>query len=164
MKLLDILTEIGDSTQTYNLTGGELKIKDKEQGFYQAIYRFTTKDSEEYKITIDAYDVLDDDDNPEMLKVIDVAFQTKSGGYQATKILPTSDVLKIMATVTSAIKDFTNKNKWVNKIRYNAFDPSKDVGSSQKEKLYASYLTKAFPNSTISRNQSNGDITVQLNQ
>jgi len=164
MKLMDILTEIGDSTETYNLTGGELKIKDKEEGFYQATYRFTINSGENYKITIDAYDVLDDDDNPEMLGTIDVAFQTKSGGYQATKTLPTPEVLKIMATVTSAVKDFVNKNEWVTKIRYNAFDPSKDKGSQQKERLYASYLNKAFPNSTISRNQSSGDITVQLNK
>lgn len=164
MKLLDILMEIGDSTQTYNLTGGGLKSIDSDEGFYQSIYRFTTKDGERYKITIDAYDVLDDDDNPEMLDTIDVAFQTKSGGYQSTKTLPTSEVLKIMATVTSAVKDFTNKNEWVAKIRYNAFDPSKDVGSSQKEKLYASYLKRAFPNASISRNPSSGDITVQLNK
>ena len=156
--------EIGDSTQTYNLTGGELKSIDSNEGFYQAIYRFTTKDGENYKITIDAYDVLDDDDNSEMLDTIDVAFQTKSGGYQSTKTLPTSEVLKIMATVTSAVKDFTNKNEWVAKIRYNAFDPSKDQGSSQKEKLYASYLNRAFPNANISRNPSSGDITVQLNK
>ena len=161
---MDILTEIGDSTETYNLTGGELKTKDKEEGFYQATYRFTINSGENYKITIDAYDVLDDDDNPEMLGTIDVAFQTKSGGYQATKTLPTPEVLKILATVTSAVKDFVNKNEWVTKIRYNAFDPSKDKGSQQKERLYTSYLNKAFPNSTISRNQSNGDITVQLNQ
>lgn len=156
--------EIGDSTQTYNLTGGELKSIDPDEGFYKSTYRFTTKDGENYKITIDAYDVLDDDDNPEMLDTIEVAFQTKSGGYQSTKTLPTSEVLKIMATVTSAVKDFTNKNEWVAKIRYNAFDPSKDQGSQQKEKLYASYLNRAFPNASISRNPSSGDITVQLNK
>lgn len=162
MKLFDILLEIGDSTQAYKYTGGELKSIDPDEGFYKSTYRFTTNSGEEYKVTIDAYDVLDDNDNPEMLGAIDVAFQTKSSGYQATKTQSTSEVFKIMATVTAIVKDFANKHEWVHTIRYNAFDPSKDVGSSQKEKLYASYLQKAFPNATMMRNPSSGDITVKI--
>jgi len=162
MKLFGILTEIGDSTQAYAYTGGELEIKDPEEGFYQAKYRFTTTSGEKYKITIDAYDVLDDNDEPEMLGAIDVAFQTKSTGYQATKNLPLSEVLKIMATISTAVKDFISKNKWVTTIRYNAFDPSKDEGSAQKEKLYASLIKRAYPNAVTSRNPSSGDITVKF--
>jgi hypothetical protein len=143
---INLLLEIGDTTQGYQLNGGDLKPKG-EEGYYQAIYRFTTDNGTQYKVQIDAYDTEDDNGSTEMMPFIEVGFYTKEKGYQAIGNLEKREVFKIMATVTNAVKDFINKHDWVEEIHYSPSESVKQGGEQKKRNLYQAYIQKAFPGS-----------------
>jgi hypothetical protein len=146
LKLTGILLEIGETTQGYGFTGGELKPKGTEEGFYQAIYRFENDGGMQYKVQIDAYDTEDDMGNTEMMPFIEVGFYTRDKGYQAIGNLEKKEVFKTMATVTNIVKDFIEKNKWVEEIHYSPSESLKAGGEQKKSKLYKAFLEKVFPN------------------
>jgi len=169
IKLRDILNEIGDTTTTYPYEMDfELKRIGREtDGFYRSLYTFTANDyttnSEGMKfyVTIEAYEMYDEEGNTIPNPTVDIAFTAGSTGFGATN-KGLKQAFRVMATVIQIAKDFADKYDWVKAYKFSVSDTVKNDTESKKN-LYLAFVKNQFPGATIKdQSDTSGDIYVKF--
>jgi len=141
----DILREVGDTTATYALGVENWELVDADSGEYIASRKFVADDGDEYTVIIE---YAGDAEDNEWLPTIEVSFVSDDTGFGAKQQALSGQTFKVMATVMKAVKDFINKNEWVEAFSFNVSDPVKG-DTTKKAKLYMAFIKKQFPNAKI---------------
>ena len=147
-----LLTEIGDTTDTYKYVVGNLQqVRPDDPTFFKSKNVFFADDGEQYKVTIEAYGSEDEETGEfEWLPTVDASFTAKSTGFGAVGGKLSKQTFKVMATVVRIIKDFIEKHKFVQSIKFDVSDPSKG-DTTAKTKLYMAFIKKQMPNAEVVR-------------
>lgn len=152
IKLRDILTEIGETTDTYQYIPGRLlRVRNDDPTFFRSDNIFTADDGENYTVSIEAYGDEDEDEGVwEWLPTVDVAFTADSTGFGAKRDKLSQQTFKVMATVVKVIKDFIKDNPFVKSFKFDVSDPNKD-DTTAKAKLYIAFIKKQMPDAKIEK-------------
>lgn len=150
IKLRDLLTEIGETTDTYRYIPGKLlRVRNDDPTFFRSDNYFQADDGESYNVSIEAYGDEDEDEGVwEWLPTIDVAFTAKSTGFGAKQDKLSPQTFKVMATVIKVVKDFVKNNPFVKSFKFDVSDPNKG-DTTAKTKLYMAFIKKQMPNAKI---------------
>lgn len=149
IKLRDILNEIGDTVNAYwYSTRKELKRVGREtDGFYQSMYDFRGTNDEEYTVTIEAYEIYDEEGNTIPNPTVDIAFTSARTGFGATDT-GLKQAFRVMATVIKIAKDFADKYDWVKEYKFSVSDTIKN-DTAGKKNLYLAFIKNQFPGAEI---------------
>ena len=152
IKLRDLLTEIGETTDTYRYFPEKLsRVRNDDPTFFRSFNRFEAEDGESYTVTIEAYGDEDEDEGVwEWLPTIDVAFTARSTGFGAKGDKLSRQTFKVMATVAKIIKDFIEEHEWVKSFKFDVSDPNKN-DTVAKTKLYIAFIKKQMPGAKIEK-------------
>lgn len=150
IKLRNILTEIGETTDTYDYVPGVLRNLDpKDPTFFKSVSTFTADDGERYYVLIEAYGDEDEEEGVwEWLPTIDVRFTAGSTGYGAKQDKLSPQTFKVMATIIKIVKDFIEDNPFVKSFKFDVSDPKKG-DTTAKTKLYMAFIKKQMPGAKI---------------
>lgn len=150
IKLRDILTEIGETTDTYDYIPGKLRrVRSDDPTFFRSTNIFTADDGEDYYVSIEAYGDEDEEEGVwEWLPTIDVAFTAGSTGFGAKQDKLSPQTFKVMATVVKIVKDFIKDNLFVKSFKFDVSDPKKG-DTTAKTKLYMAFIKKQMPDAKI---------------
>ena len=151
IKLRDILTEIGETTDTYDYIPGKLlRVRNDDPTFFRSDNYFQADDGESYNVSIEAYgDENEDKGVWEWLPTVDVAFTADSTGFGAKQDKLSPQTFKVMATVVKIVKDFIKDNLFVKSFQFNVSDPKKG-DTTAKTKLYIAFIKKNISKKIIS--------------
>lgn len=150
IKLRNILIEIGETTNTYQYTPGELRrVSNNDPTFFKSKNFFIADDGENYVVSIEAYGDEDEEEGIwEWLPTINVSFTAKSTGFGAIGGKLSQQTFKVMATVVKIVKDFVKNNEFVKSIKFDVSDPNKG-DTTAKTKLYMAFIKKQMPDAKV---------------
>jgi D-lyxose ketol-isomerase len=179
MKLIDLLREIGDSSNIKPY-GNAKRYTDDESGFDEAEteYHWTTDDTEpkvKYKLVITKFRMDEEDEDS-----VDLAYDVLFGitdkydvtDYSVTsKDVKTGSLFRTMVTVIDLIKkEIVIDEKIGMHVKQVYMTPSKrysgdkkDLTDMRRANLYMAYIKKSMPpGSTVNMDPQGHDITIEL--
>ena len=149
MKLIDLLKEVGEaSSKPYNW---------KQTADYDDYkeYMFQTKSGFYYKVEIEVLEGDEERDSAFVQFGIVEPDEDDMGFTNFDAVPSKGDLFNIMATIVEVLKDLIKKNP---NIKYLQFETTKGKNkeSNARLNLYAKYIQKHLPNSTMSTDSRRG--------
>jgi len=159
IKLVDILKEIGDST---NIKPYYFKIVIDDENQRKYNFETDTTPPTRYEVVIDEVEPNDPFSDEPLRADIKFGVTNEEDTIDYNKVTNKGELFRVMATIVDILKKDLSHHKYINHI---SFDSSKrqgrDINSNARTNLYIKFIKSQFPKANIKAHD--GKILAKLN-
>lgn len=141
--LNEVLTEIGETTETYPIKGVknmEYEAWDGKHHLWK--YMFDTPDGDKYEVFFDGGFIENEETGEdEYMDTLDVGFESEDSGVVSKGAKLSNQTFKVLSTVIKVVNMFMKENEWAHHLRFSTTDKSTEQ-ALKKFKLYKAFMDK----------------------